>query len=283
MEFSRRHPPGFAARPYVFTIIDGLKVEARRAGIDVIDLGFGNPDIPSPELAVDKLCEAAHNTRNHRYSASKGIPKLRQAVAEHYQRRFGVTLDPDLEVLTTIGSKEGFSHLMWVLLGPATPPWCPSPSYPIHIWGPLFAGAAAREIPMSTDGDFIERVREAYKYSWPKPRVLVLSFPTTHHRLRRPRVLPADGRLRPRERGPAGPRQRLRRARLRRLPAALDPPGRRGQGVRGRAVLDDQGPSPWPAGAWPTWSASPRSCRRWPSSSPTSTTAPSSRSRSRPP
>jgi alanine-synthesizing transaminase len=163
--------------PYVFTIIDGLKVEARRAGVDVIDLGFGNPDIPSPELAVEKLCEAAHNTRNHRYSASKGIPKLREAVAEHYQRRFGVSLDPDLEVLTTIGSKEGFSHLMWVLLGPGDAALVPSPSYPIHIWGPLFAGAAAREIPMSTDGDFIERVREAHKYSWPKPRVLVLSFP----------------------------------------------------------------------------------------------------------
>src|SRR5215475_7183199 len=97
--------------PYVFTIIDGLKVEARRAGADVIDLGFGNPDIPSPELAVEKLYEAAHNTRNHRYSASKGIPKLREAVAEHYQRRFGVGLDPDTEVITTIGSKEGFSHL----------------------------------------------------------------------------------------------------------------------------------------------------------------------------
>jgi alanine-synthesizing transaminase len=163
--------------PYVFTIIDGLKVEARRAGADVIDLGFGNPDIPSPELAVEKLCEAARNTRNHRYSASKGIPKLREAVAEHYQRRFGVTLDPDLEVITTIGSKEGFSHLMWVLLGPGDAALVPSPSYPIHIWGPLFAGAAAREIPMSTDGDFIERVREAYQYSWPKPRVLVLSFP----------------------------------------------------------------------------------------------------------
>ena len=103
--------------PYVFTIIDGLKIEARRAGVDVIDLGFGNPDIPSPEIAVEKLCEAAHNTRNHRYSASRGIPKLRQAVADLYKRRFDVDLDPDTEVISTIGAKEGFSHLMWVLLG----------------------------------------------------------------------------------------------------------------------------------------------------------------------
>jgi alanine-synthesizing transaminase len=163
--------------PYVFTIIDGLKIEARRAGVDVIDLGFGNPDIPSPELAVEKLCEAARNTRNHRYSASRGIPKLRQALADLYLRRFGVVLDPEREVITTIGAKEGFSHLMWVLLGPGDAALVPSPSYPIHIFAPLFAGAQAREIPMSTDGNFIERVREAYEYSWPKPRAIVLSFP----------------------------------------------------------------------------------------------------------
>jgi alanine-synthesizing transaminase len=163
--------------PYVFTIIDDLKREARRAGIDVIDLNFGNPDIPSPELTVEKLCEAAHNTRNHRYSASKGIPKLRQALADLYMRRFGVELDPEREVINTIGAKEGYSHLMWVLLGPGDAALVPSPSYPIHIFAPLFAGASAREIPMSTDGNFIERVHEAYDYSWPKPRVIVLSFP----------------------------------------------------------------------------------------------------------
>jgi len=163
--------------PYVFTIIDGLKVEARRAGLDVIDLGFGNPDIPSPDLAVEKLAEAARNTRNHRYSASRGIPKLRQALADLYQRRFGVDLDPEREVISTIGAKEGFSHLMWVLLGPGDAALVPSPSYPIHIFAPLFAGASAREIPMSTDGNFIDRVREAWDYSWPKPRVIVLSFP----------------------------------------------------------------------------------------------------------
>jgi len=163
--------------PYVFTIIDGLKVAARRAGEDVIDLGFGNPDLPSPEVAVDKLAEAARNPRNHRYSASRGIPKLREAVAGRYRRRFGVELDPDTEVIATIGSKEGFSHLMWVLLQPGDAALVPSPSYPIHIWGPLFAGADVREIPVGTGEDFFAGVKEAYRYSWPHPRVIVLSFP----------------------------------------------------------------------------------------------------------
>ena len=104
--------------PYVFTIIDSLKVQARRAGADIVDLGFGNPDLPSPQIAVDKLTEAAHNPRNHRYSSSRGIPKLREAVADLYLRRFGVHLDPQTEVISTIGAKEGFSHLMWVLLAP---------------------------------------------------------------------------------------------------------------------------------------------------------------------
>jgi alanine-synthesizing transaminase len=163
--------------PYVFTIIDGLKVAARRAGEDVIDLGFGNPDLPSPTTAVDKLCEAVRNPRNHRYSASRGIPKLRQAVAGLYARRFGVALDPDTEAITTIGAKEGFSHLMWVLLQPGDAALVPSPSYPIHIWGPLFAGADVREIPIGTGEDFFENVKQAYRFSWPRPRVIVLSFP----------------------------------------------------------------------------------------------------------
>jgi len=163
--------------PYVFTIIDGLKIEARRNGQDVIDLGFGNPDLPSPAIAVEKLCEAAHNSRNHRYSASKGIPKLREAVAALYQRRFGVALDPDREVISTIGAKEGFSHLMWVLLQPGDAALVPSPSYQIHIWGPLFAGADVREIRMGAGEDLFENMQEAYEYSWPKPRVIVLSFP----------------------------------------------------------------------------------------------------------
>ncbi|MCX7620314.1 MAG: aminotransferase class I/II-fold pyridoxal phosphate-dependent enzyme [Acidimicrobiales bacterium] len=163
--------------PYVFTIIDSLKVQARRAGVDVIDFGFGNPDLPSPDIAVDKLCEAARNPRNHRYSASRGIPKLREAVSEMYLRRFGVELDPETEVINTIGAKEGFSHLMWTLLGPGDAALVPSPSYPIHIYGPLFAGADIREVRLGTGTDFFESLQEAWEYSWPKPRVIVMSFP----------------------------------------------------------------------------------------------------------
>ena len=163
--------------PYVFTIIDSLKIEARRAGEDVIDLGFGNPDLPSPDIAVEKLTEAAHNSRNHRYSASRGIPKLREAIAGYYLRRFGVALDPDTEIINTIGAKEGFSHLMWTLLGPGDAALVPSPSYPIHIYGPLFAGADIREVPLGTGQDFFDNLLQAWEYSWPKPRVIVMSFP----------------------------------------------------------------------------------------------------------
>jgi len=173
MEFRRIN----SLPPYVFTIIDTLKIEARRAGEDVIDLGFGNPDLPSPDIAVDKLCEAVRNPRNHRYSSSRGIPKLRAAVADLYLRRFGVELDPETQVINTIGAKEGFSHLMWVLLQAGDAALVPSPSYPIHRYSPLFAGAEVREMPFTTDGDFIGMLKEGWEYSWPKPRVIVLSFP----------------------------------------------------------------------------------------------------------
>jgi alanine-synthesizing transaminase len=170
--------------PYVFTIINGLKIEARRAGVDVIDLGFGNPDIPSPKIAVEKLAEAAHISRNHRYSVSRGLPKLREAVAALYKRKWDVDLDVELEITNTIGSKEGFSHLMWVLLQSGDAAIVPSPSYPIHIYGPLFAGADLRQVPMhalSHGGDpsegFFEGLERAWEVGWPKPRVLVISFP----------------------------------------------------------------------------------------------------------
>lgn len=177
--------------PYVFTIINNLKIAARREGGDVIDLGFGNPDIPSPDIAVEKLVEAAHNPKNHRYSLSRGLPKLREAVAGMYLRKFGVTLDPELQITNTIGSKEGFSHLMWVLLESGDAAIVPSPSYPIHIFGPLFAGADLRQIPMrsqrrllsATDVDveyqdeFFDSLQKAWEVGWPKPRVLVISFP----------------------------------------------------------------------------------------------------------
>ena len=163
--------------PYVLGIIDGLKQEARRAGVDIIDLGFGNPDIPSPDIAVDKLAEAVRNPKNHRYSSSAGIPKLRLAVSDLYLRRFGVELDPDTDVVTTIGAKEGFSHLMWVLLGSGDTALVPSPSYPIHIWGPLFAGADIRHVRLGPDENFFDNLMEAWEEAWPKPRVIVLSFP----------------------------------------------------------------------------------------------------------
>src|SRR4051795_7759256 len=158
--------------------MDQLKIEARRAGDDVIDLGFGNPDIPSPEIAVDKLCEAAHNSRNHRYSASKGIPKLRRAVADLYLRNWDVDLDPDTEVVTTIGAKEGLSHLMWVLLAPGDAAIVPTPSYPIHIYAPLFSGAEVRQVSLLEGEEaFFAELTESWENNWPRPRVIVLSFP----------------------------------------------------------------------------------------------------------
>jgi alanine-synthesizing transaminase len=163
--------------PYVFAEIDGLKMAARRAGEDVIDLGFGNPDIPSPEVAVEKLAEAVRNPRNHRYSASRGIPKLRSAVASLYQRRFNVEVDFDTEIVTTIGAKEGLSHLMWVLLGPGDTALVPTPSYPIHIYAPLFAGADVRRVPLGIGHNFFDNLMEAWENAWPKPRVILLSFP----------------------------------------------------------------------------------------------------------
>jgi alanine-synthesizing transaminase len=166
-----------ALPPYVFAVTDKLKLDLRRAGEDVIDLGFGNPDIASPEIAVEKLCEAAHKERNHRYSASRGIPNLRLAIAELYRRSWGVELDPETEAITTIGAKEGLCHLCWVLLGPGDSAIVPSPSYPIHIWGPVLAGADVSRIAMGTDEDLFGNIVEAYERSWPRPRALILSFP----------------------------------------------------------------------------------------------------------
>ena len=178
--------------PYVFATINDLKLETRRAGRDVIDLGFGNPDLPSPDIAVEKLAEAAHNPKNHRYSSSRGIPKLRQAISNRYLQRFGVDIDPETEVVTTIGAKEGLSHLMWVLVGPGDTALVPSPSYPIHIYAPLFAGADVRQVrldgptdagdtaglgPPNPGAAFFDSLMETWESAWPKPRVIVLSFP----------------------------------------------------------------------------------------------------------
>jgi alanine-synthesizing transaminase len=163
--------------PYVFAEIDRLKLELRRAGEDVIDLGFGNPDIPSPPAAVEKLCEAARVGRNHRYSASRGIPNLRAAICNLYARKWGVELDPESEAITTIGAKEGLAHLVWVLVAPGDAAVVPSPSYPIHIFAPIFAGAVVERVPMTTREDLFGALVETFERSRPRPRVVILSFP----------------------------------------------------------------------------------------------------------
>jgi alanine-synthesizing transaminase len=163
--------------PYVFAQVNDLKIEARRAGEDVIDLGFGNPDIPSPPQVVEKLVEAARNDRNHGYSASRGLPNLRKAVADRYRRRFGVELDPDSEVISTIGAKEGLSHLMWTLVQPGDVALVPEPSYPIHIYAPVLAGAEVRRVHLSLEADFFEDMHQVFLDTWPRPRVILTSFP----------------------------------------------------------------------------------------------------------
>ncbi len=163
--------------PYIFARVNELKQQARRRGEDVIDLGFGNPDIPSPPAVVEKLAEATRTARNHRYSSSRGIPNLRKAVADRYQRRFGVELDPETEVINTIGAKEGISHLMWVLVQPGDVALVPEPSYPIHIYAPALAGAEVRRVPVTPDVDYFSHLHESFLDSWPRPRVIVVSFP----------------------------------------------------------------------------------------------------------
>jgi alanine-synthesizing transaminase len=163
--------------PYVFGAVNERKLAARRAGADIIDLGFGNPDIPSAPQVVDKLVEAAQNPRNHRYSVSRGLPNLRKAAADRYRRRFGVEVDPDTEVIATIGAKEGLSHLMWVLLQPGDVAVVPEPSYPIHIYAPVLAGAEVRRAPVASDDLYFESLERMFKDAWPRPRVIILSFP----------------------------------------------------------------------------------------------------------
>lgn len=173
MEFRRieRFPP------YVFAVVNELKAAARRAGEDVIDLGMGNPDIPTPDGIVDKLVEAARNPRNHRYSASRGIPKLRQAIADWYERSYDVAIDPETEVIATIGAKEGLSHLMWVLLEPGDTCLVPEPTYPIHTYAPMLAGAEVQSVPLSIGVDFFASLTDAFENTSPTPRVILISFP----------------------------------------------------------------------------------------------------------
>ncbi len=173
MEFQRikRLPP------YVFNIINDLKLEARHRGDDIVDLGMGNPDMPTPPHVVAKLIEAATKPQNHRYSVSRGIYKLRVAIADWYRRRYQVEVDPDTEAIVTIGAKEGLSHLVWAIVDPGDVVFCPSPTYPIHQYSVVLAGGDLHNIPMYSGDDFLERLQEAIKRTWPKPKLLIVSFP----------------------------------------------------------------------------------------------------------
>jgi alanine-synthesizing transaminase len=169
--------------PYVFNIIGELKQSARAAGEDVIDFGMGNPDQPTPKHIVDKLVETARRGDTHRYSQSKGIPRLRKAISDWYQRRYDVQLDPDTETIVTLGSKEGLAHLALATTGPGDAILVPNPSYPIHPYGFVIAGADIRHVPMADEPHFFTELENAIRNSWPKPKMLVLNFPsnpTTH-------------------------------------------------------------------------------------------------------
>ncbi len=163
--------------PYVFNIVGELKQKARRAGEDIIDFGMGNPDGPTPPHVVAKLIEAVQKPTNHRYSVSRGIYKLRLAIADWYRRRYGVDIDPDSEAVVTIGSKEGLAHLALAVLGPGDVVFVPNPTYPIHQYCVILAGGDLRSIPLVPGEDFFEHLVEAMRQTWPKPTLLILSFP----------------------------------------------------------------------------------------------------------
>jgi alanine-synthesizing transaminase len=163
--------------PYVFNVIGDLKVDARARGEDIVDFGMGNPDTPTPQHIVDKLVEAAQNPRNHRYSVSRGIYKLRLAICDWYERRYGVSLDPDSEAIVTIGSKEGIAHLSLAMLGAGDVVLAPTPTYPIHQYSVIIANGDLRSVPLGPGQDFFENLMEATRQSWPKPKFLILNFP----------------------------------------------------------------------------------------------------------
>jgi alanine-synthesizing transaminase len=163
--------------PYVFNIVNELKAKARAAGEDIIDFGMGNPDQPTPKHIVDKMIEATRRPDTHRYSMSKGIPRLRKAICNWYKTRFDVDLNPETEAIVTIGSKEGLAHLALATLGPGDIVLVPNPAYPIHPYGVVIAGADLRHVPMIPGGDFFDELQKAIVDSWPKPKMLILNFP----------------------------------------------------------------------------------------------------------
>ncbi|MEJ2061110.1 MAG: alanine transaminase [Gammaproteobacteria bacterium] len=163
--------------PYVFNIVNDLKARARARGEDIIDFGMGNPDQPTPKHIVDKLVEAAQRGDTHRYSLSRGIPRLRRAICNWYKRKYDVDLDLETEAIVTIGSKEGLAHLALATLGPGDAVLVPNPAYPIHPYGTVIAGADIRHVPLTEDVDFFAELEKAIKDSWPKPKMLILNFP----------------------------------------------------------------------------------------------------------
>lgn len=163
--------------PYVFAIVNELKAAARARGEDIIDFGMGNPDQPTPQHIVDKLVEVAQRRDTHRYSMSKGIPRLRRAIASWYRNRYGVDIDPETEAIVTIGSKEGLAHLALATTGAGDTILVPNPAYPIHPYGFIIAGADVRHVPLVPGVDFFEKLHEAVVDSWPQPKMLVLNFP----------------------------------------------------------------------------------------------------------
>jgi alanine-synthesizing transaminase len=163
--------------PYVFEQVNRAKAAARNAGADIIDLGMGNPDMPTPKHIVDKLVEAAKNPRNHRYSASRGITRLRVAMAKWYRDRYHVELDANSEVIATIGAKEGMAHLALAVLQPGDGALVPNPTYPIHSYSVVIADGDLRSVPLTPDGDFFARLQETARLAWPKAKLLILSFP----------------------------------------------------------------------------------------------------------
>jgi alanine-synthesizing transaminase len=163
--------------PYVFATVNQIKMEARRQGRDIIDLGMGNPDLGTPRHIVEKLVEAAQKPHNHRYSASMGISKLRLAIANWYGRRYGVPIDPDAEAIVTIGVKEGLSHLVLVATRPGDVVFTPNPTYPIHPYSAIIAGGDVRGIPVGPDQDFFANLMNATKQTWPRPKILIISYP----------------------------------------------------------------------------------------------------------
>ncbi|MCF6362433.1 MAG: alanine transaminase [Gammaproteobacteria bacterium] len=163
--------------PYVFNIVNDLKAKARARGEDIVDFGMGNPDQPTPQHIVDKLVEVSQRGNTHRYSVSRGIPRLRRAICNWYGDRYDVDLDPESEAIVTIGSKEGLAHLAMATVGPGDAVLVPNPSYPIHPYGFVIAGADIRHVPLVPDGDFFSELEKAIKDTWPKPKMLVLNFP----------------------------------------------------------------------------------------------------------